>query len=98
MQYLTIEAIKTHSRIDYDCEDVLIGLYGAAAEKVVLNQLGKTLDELMAENDGIVPPDIIVSTLEIADNMIRHRSTTEQASIKAVPFGFDMQMKKYIKL
>ena len=98
MQYLTIEAIKTHSRIDYDCEDVLIGLYGAAAEKVVLNQLGKTLDELMAENDGIVPPDIIVSTLEIADNMIRHRSTTEQADINAVPYGFDMQMKTHMKL
>ena len=98
MQYLTIEAIKTHSRIDYDCENELLELYGAAAEKVVLNQLGKTLDELLDENDGIVPSDIIVSTLEIAENMIRHRSPTEQSSIKAVPFGFDMQMKKYIKL
>ena len=95
---MTIEAIKAHSRIDYDCEDGLIDLYGAAAENAVLKQLDKTLDEIMDENGGAVPHDVIVSTLEIAENMIRHRSPTEQTSINPVPYGFGIQMKAHIKL
>ena len=31
MKWLTIEYIKQHSRIDYDCEDELLELYGEAA-------------------------------------------------------------------
>ena len=98
MQYLTIEAIKAHSRIDYDCEDGLIELYGAAAENTVLKQLDKTLDELKGENGGTVPSDVIVSTLEIAENMIRHRSPLEQTNINSVSYGFGMQMKANMKL
>lgn len=98
MQYLTIEAIKAHSRIDYDCEDGLIELYGAAAENTVLKQLDKTLDEIKDENGGTVPPDVIVSTLEIAENMIRHRSPTEKTNMDSVPCGFGMQMKANMKL
>ena len=31
MEYLTLEYIKQHSRIDFDCEDDLLELYGSSA-------------------------------------------------------------------
>ena len=37
MKWLTLDWIKQHSRIDFDCEDDLLELYGEAAEEAVLN-------------------------------------------------------------
>ena len=37
MKWLKIDYIKQHSRIDYDCEDGLLELYGESAEETVLN-------------------------------------------------------------
>lgn len=37
MKWLTIEMIKTHSRIDFECEDDLLMLYADSAEQTVLN-------------------------------------------------------------
>ena len=98
MEYLTVEYIKAHSRIDYDCEDDLIDLYGSAAERSILNLLGRSLDDLKEANDGLVPPDVIVATFQLADNLIRHRSPVEQVSLSSVPYGYDLMLKPYIAL
>lgn len=98
MEYLTVEYIKAHSRVDYDCEDDLIDLYGAAAEKAVINLLGRSLDDLKAANDGLVPPDVIVATFQLADSLIRHRSPTEQVNLSSVPYGYDLMLKPYMLL
>lgn len=98
MEYLTVEYIKAHSRIDYDCEDDLIDLYGSAAERAILNLLGRSLDDLKEANDGLVPPDVIVATFQLADNLIRHRSPVEQVSLSSVPYGYDLMLKPYFAL
>lgn len=98
MEYLTVEYIKAHSRIDYGCEDDLIDLYGSAAERAILNLLGRSLDDLKEANDGLVPPDVIVATFQLADNLIRHRSPVEQVSLSLVPYGYDLMLKPYIAL
>ena len=98
MEYLTVEYIKAHSRIDYDCEDDLIDLYGSAAERAILNLLGRSLDDLKEANDGLVPPDVIVATFQLADTLIRHRSPVEQVSLSSVPYGYDLMLKPYIAL
>ena len=98
MEYLTVEYIKSHSRIDYDCEDDLIDLYGTAAEQAILNLLNRTLEDLKEANGGLVPATVIEATFMLADNLIRHRSPTEQASLYVVPYGFDLMLKKYIIL
>lgn len=98
MEYLTVEYIKAHSRIDYDCEDDLIDLYGSAAERAILNLLGRSLDDLKEANDGLVPPDVIVATFQLADNLIRHRSPVEQVNLSSVPYGYDLMLKPYIAL
>ena len=48
MKWLTIDYIKQHSRIDYDCEDALLELYGNAAEETVMNILGRDYDDIKA--------------------------------------------------
>jgi uncharacterized phage protein (predicted DNA packaging) len=98
MEYLSIEYIKKHSRIDYDCEDDLIDVYGSAAERAILNLLGRSLDDLKEANDGLVPQDVIVATFQLADNLIRHRSPVEQVNLSAVPYGYDLMLKPYIVL
>lgn len=97
MKYLTLEYIKAHSRIDYDCENDLIEKYSSAAEKAILNLIGQTYDELI-DTYGEVPDDIMVATFELADNLIRHRSPGEQVSISIVPYNFDLMLKNYIRL
>ena len=98
MEYLSIEYIKKHSRIDYDCEDDLIDVYGSAAERAILKLLGRSLDDLKEANDGLVPQDVIVATFQLADNLIRHRSPVEQVNLSVVPYGYDLMLKPYIVL
>ena len=97
MKYLTLDYIKAHSRIDYDCENDLIEKYGSAAERAILNLIGQSYDELV-DTYGEVPDDILVATFELADNMIRHRAPGEQAGLSIVPYNFDLVLKNYIIL
>jgi uncharacterized phage protein (predicted DNA packaging) len=97
MKYLTLDYIKAHSRIDYDCENDLIETYCSAAETAVLNLIGQTYDELI-DTYGEVPDDILVATSELAVNFIRHREPVEQTSLSIVPYNFDLILKKYIIL
>ena len=41
MKWLSIDYIKQHSRIDYDCEDGLLEMYGDSAEDTVLNVIAR---------------------------------------------------------
>ena len=42
MKFLTIEYIKQHSRLDFDCEDGELELYGTAAEDTILDLCRRT--------------------------------------------------------
>ena len=52
MKWLTVSLIKSHSRIEYDCEDELLELYGEAAEETILNICSRTFEELKAMGTG----------------------------------------------
>ena len=97
MKYLTLEYIKAHSRIDYDCENELINKYGSAAETAILDLIGQSYEDLV-ETYGEVPEPVMQATFMLADNLIRHRSPGDQVSISIVPYGFDLMLKKYIIL
>ena len=98
MNYLTLEYIKAHSRVDYDCEDDLIDVYGSAAERAIINLLNRSLDDLKEANGGVVPSDVIEATFMLADNWIRHRSPISLVNMSIVPYGFDLMVKPYIVL
>ena len=103
MEYLTLEYIKKHSRIDFDCEDDLLELYGNSAENAmaqVLNR-GKDATEMVAsltEEYGTVPDPIMHATLELVDASYQHRSPADAQQMYYVLYGFDFKVKPYMKL
>jgi uncharacterized phage protein (predicted DNA packaging) len=103
MEYLTLEYIKKHSRIDFDCEDDLLELYGNSAENAmaqVLNR-GKDATEMVAsltEDFGKVPDPIMHATLELVDASYLHRSPADAQQMYYVLYGFDFKVKPYMKL
>ncbi len=103
MKYLTLEYIKKHSRIDFDCEDDLLELYGNSAENAmaqVLNR-GKDATEMVAsltEDYGKVPDPIMHATLELVDASYQHRSPADAQQMYYVLYGFDFKVKPYMKL
>ena len=103
MKYLTLELIKKHSRIDFDCEDDLLELYGNSAENAmaqVLNR-GKDATEMVAsltEDFGKVPDPIMHATLELVDASYQHRSPADAQQMYYVLYGFDFKVKPYMKL
>ena len=103
MEYLILEYIKKHSRIDFDCEDDLLELYGNSAENAmaqVLNR-GKDATEMVAsltEDYGKVPDPIMHATLELVDASYQHRSPADAQQMYYVLYGFDFKVKPYMKL
>jgi uncharacterized phage protein (predicted DNA packaging) len=103
MEYLTLEYIKKHSRIDFDCEDDLLELYGNSAENAmaqVLNR-GKDATEMVAsltEDFGKVPDPIMHATLELVDASYQHRSPADAQQMYYVLYGFDFKVNPYMKL
>lgn len=103
MRYLKIDYIKQHSRIDYDCEDALLELYGEAAEETMAQYLnrGKTADEMVADLKSVygrVPAPIIHATLMLVDVSYQYRSPVSPTNIAVVPYTFDILVKPYMRL
>ena len=96
MKWLTLEWIKKHSRIDFDCEDDLLELYGEAAEEAVLNIINRSYTEVI-EQWGEVPKGLYVAALMQVEASYDHRSAVSQQQLYDVP-GFSIHVKPYIKL
>ena len=97
MKWLTIDYIKEHLRIDFDCEDSLLELYGDAAEEAVLNLTRRTEADLIEEY-GKIPTPIMQATLMLVDVSYTHRSPDSPTSQIIVPYTFDLLIKPYCKL
>lgn len=97
MKWLSIEYIKQHSRIDFDCEDELLVLYGDAAEETVLNVLNRSYEDIMEEY-GEVPSALIHASLLLVDLSYQQRSAVSVANLYTVPYSFDLMVKPYMRL
>lgn len=97
MEWLTLEYIKKHSRIDFDCEDELLELYGDDAEQTVLNLIRRSYNEVV-DIWGEVPKPLHVAALMLVEVDYNHRSPDSMNNIYAVPYTFDMKIKPYMKL
>ena len=97
MKWLTIDWIKAHSRIDFNCEDELLELYGEDAEDTVLNLINRSYEEVM-ELWGSVPKPLYVAALMLVEVDYNHRSPDSINNMYAVKYGFDMKIKPYIRL
>lgn len=106
MKYLTIDYIKQHSRIDFDCEDAELDLYGNAAEEAMQNLLARSYEDIVEtfgrvtgdeDTDMPVPAAIVNGTLLIACYLYENRSIDSQVKSEAVP-GLPLLIKPYMRL
>ena len=97
MKWLTIEMIKTHSRIDFECEDDLLMLYADSAEQTLLNICGRSYEEIV-EKWGEFPVPLIQASLMLVDNSYTQRSQASAQNLYSVPYTFDVLVKPYMKL
>lgn len=88
--------IKHHARVDGDCENELLQLYGEAAESMIQKLLNRTYDDLEAE--GNIPSDVVLAALSLAATWYEHRTNLETVSLSNVPYGFDAMLMPYIIL
>lgn len=97
MKWLTQAQIKAQLRIDGDCEDGILELYGESAEDVLLNYLRKTYDEVLAEY-GAMPAPLIQASLMLVDVSYQYRSPLSPTNMYYVPYTFDVLIKPYMRL
>lgn len=98
MKYLTINDIKQQLRLDFDCEDAVLELYGQGAEDTVLYLCNRTYENLVGTY-GEVPAAIRQVTLELVTNSYDHGSgPASPTNLSAVPYNFDLLVKEYIVL
>ena len=97
MKYLTIDDIKTQLRLDSDCDDALLELYGTGAEDTILHLCNRTYENLVGTY-GEVPAAIRQVTLELVSNSYDQRSPASPTNMSAVPYNFDLLVKSYIVL
>ncbi len=97
MKWLTLEWIKKHSRIDFDCEDDLLELYGESAEDTVLNVIARDYTEVI-EHYGEVPKPLFVAALMLVEVSYTQRAPITQQNMYTVPYTFEMMVKPYMKL
>ena len=97
MKWLSLDYIHAHSRVDFNCEDPLLELYGASAEEAVLNVTRRTYDELIEEY-GEIPAPIYQASLMLVELSYTQRAPVTQANLYTVPYAFDFLVKPYMKL
>lgn len=97
MKWLTLEYIKKHSRIDFDCEDDLLNIYGESAEDTVLNVIARSYTEVI-ETYGEVPKPLYVASLMLVEVSYTQRAPITQTNLYTVPYAFDMMVKPYMRL
>lgn len=98
MIFLTIDYIKQHSRIDFDCEDGVLATYGASAENTLLAYIRRTLDNVRDMNDGQLPPDLYHAALMLTEQAYNHRGPVSPTNMSIVGYAFDMKVKPLMRL
>lgn len=97
MKYLTIDDIKQQLRLDFDCEDALLELYGTGAEDTILYLCNRTFENLV-ETYGEVPATIRHATLLLVTNSYEQRSPASPTNLSVVPYSLDLLIKPYMVL
>lgn len=99
MKWLTLEEIKRRVRIDYSdtLEDEDLIEMGMDAEEMVLNDIGRTVEELVEEY-GQVPRPLHTAALLLVAASYQHREPVSQYNMSIVPYGYDKRVKPYMRL
>ena len=92
-----MDAIKTHSRIDFDCEVAELEQFGVAAEQAILDLTRRTYENFI-DTYGRIPDPIFNATLLLTQSLYKNRDAEEQRDSKEIAFGFSFMVKNYMVL
>ena len=98
MKWLNLNLIKKNSRIEVDDEDALLDIYGESAEQQVLNDTGRTYEELVEMCGGTFPVDLVHASLLLTDAAYNQRSAVDKINWYVVPYGYERKIKPYVRL
>lgn len=103
MKFLTIDYIKQHSRLNFDCEDQLLELYGDSAEEALAGLLnrGKTVEEMvesLEQEYGRVPACCYHAGLMLTEQAYNLRGVSSPVAQNLNTAGIDLLVKHLIKL
>lgn len=103
MKFLSLDFIKQHSRIDFDCEDQLLEQYADSAEETICGLLerGDTVEEMvesLEEQYGKIPANIYEAGQMLVETSYTHRSAVSPQNMSIIPYTFDLKIKRYMKL
>lgn len=97
MKWMTLDYVKAHSRIDFNCDDRLLELYVDSAEEALLHYTRRSFEEIVAKW-GDFPAPLVHATLMLVDHSYTQRSPADARMMYTVPYTFDFLVKPYIKL
>jgi hypothetical protein len=97
MDWLQIEYIKKHSRLDYENNTDLMKLYANDAEKTILRLIRRTLDNVKDMNGGEVPEALYHAALMLTDVAWEHRNPQTQAQLHNVDYTFECIISDFIR-
>jgi len=97
MKWTTLDYIHQHSRIDYNCEDSVLELYGNAAEETIMNLCSRTYEDFITTY-GDIPTPVRQATLMLVDVSYQQRTPVSAQALYAVPYTFDLLIKPYMRL
>ena len=97
LRWLSVDAIKTHSRIDFDCDVAELEQFGVAAEQAILDLTRRTYENFI-DTYGRIPDPIFNASLLMVQNLYNNRDPGDMQKKEAVPYGFDLLLKNYMCL
>lgn len=96
MKWMEVNYLKTHSRIDYDCEDALLEQYGEAAENFLLTYIRRTYDNIL-DIYGEIPAQLFVAVQMLVENMYQNRSMISMTHMSYVDYTFDAIVSDFMR-
>lgn len=97
LRWLSVDAIKTHSRIDFDCDVAELEQFGVAAEQAILDLTRRTYENFV-DTYGRIPDPIFNASLLLVQNLYNNRDAADTQKKEASLYGFDLLLKNYMVL
>ena len=97
LRWLSTDAIKTHCRIDFDCDVAELEQFGVEAEQAILDLTRRTYENFI-DTYGRIPNPIFNSSLLLVQSLYKNRDAEEQRDSKEIAFGFSFMVKNYMVL
>ncbi len=97
LRWLSVDAIKTHSRIDFDCDVAELEQFGVAAEQAILDLTRRTYENFL-DAYGRIPDPIFNASLLLVQNLYNNRDAADIQKKEAALYGFDLLLKNYMVL